>query len=112
MPRLRRVPSAVVELLRLCVVVFFAGLGYYVAGLVDDDGEPVLGALSVLGVGVVLGSALGYVLGGVLGRGTVDRGQGRRGRPAGRPPPSRSSPAWSARSSASWSAPGSPGRCC
>ncbi len=70
-PRLRRVPSAVVELLRLCVVVFFAGLGYYVAELFDNDGEPVLGAFSVLGIGVVLGSALGYVLGGVLGRGTV-----------------------------------------
>jgi uncharacterized protein YacL len=70
-PRLRRVPSAVVELLRLCVVVFFAGLGYYVAELIDHDGEPVLGAFSVLGIGVVLGSALGYVLGGVLGRGTV-----------------------------------------
>jgi uncharacterized protein YacL len=60
-----------VELLRLCVVVFFAGVGYYVAELVDHDGEPVLGAFSVLGIGVVLGSALGYVLGGVIGRGTV-----------------------------------------
>ena len=27
-PRLGRAPNAVVELLRLCVVVFFAGLGY------------------------------------------------------------------------------------
>ena len=69
--RPRRVPGAVVELLRLCVVVFFAGLGYYVAELIDSDGGQVLGAFSVLGLGVVLGSALGYVLGGVLGRGTV-----------------------------------------
>lgn len=70
-PRLRRVPSAVVEMLRLCVVVFFAGVGYYVAEAVDDSGEPVLGAFNVLGLGIVLGSALGYVLGGVVGRGTV-----------------------------------------
>jgi uncharacterized protein YacL len=70
-PRLRRVPSAVVELLRLCVVVFFAGLGYYVAETVDDTGEPVLGAFNVLALGLILGSALGYVLGGILGRGTV-----------------------------------------
>ncbi len=70
-PRLSRVPNAVVELLRLCVVVFFAGLGYYVADALDDGGEPVLGAFSILGVGVILGSALGYVLGGVMGRGTV-----------------------------------------
>src|SRR4051812_17447664 len=70
-PRLRRVPSAVVELLRLCVVVFFAGLGYYVAETLDDSGEPVLGAFNVLALGLILGSALGYVLGGVLGRGTV-----------------------------------------
>ena len=70
-PRLSRVPNAVVELLRLCVVVFFAGLGYYVADALDEGGEPVLGAFSILGVGVILGSALGYVLGGVMGRGTV-----------------------------------------
>jgi uncharacterized protein YacL len=70
-PRLTRVPNAVVELLRLCVVVFFAGVGYYVADAVDEGGEPVLGAFSVLGLGVILGSALGYVLGGLIGRGTV-----------------------------------------
>ena len=70
-PRLTRVPNAVVELLRLCVVVFFAGVGYYVADVLDSMDEPVLGAFSVLGVGIVLGSALGYVLGGVMGRGTV-----------------------------------------
>jgi uncharacterized protein YacL len=70
-PKLSRVPSAVVEALRLCVVVFFAGLGYYVAEQFHRDGRPVLGAFSVLGLGIVLGSALGYVLGGVLGRGTV-----------------------------------------
>jgi uncharacterized protein YacL len=70
-PRITRVPNAVVELLRLCVVVFFAGVGYYVANQIDHDGKPVLGAFSVLGLGIVLGSALGYVLGGVLGRGTI-----------------------------------------
>jgi uncharacterized protein YacL len=70
-PRLRRVPSAVVELLRLCVVVFFAGVGYYVADAVDDSGDKVLGAFTVVGLGIVLGSALGYVLGGVVGRGTL-----------------------------------------
>ena len=70
-PRLTRVPNAVVELLRLCVVVFFAGVGYYVADAVGEGGEPVLGAFSVLGLGVILGSALGYVLGGLIGRGTV-----------------------------------------
>jgi uncharacterized protein YacL len=70
-PRLSRVPSAVVELLRLCVVVFFAGVGYYVADVLDSDGEPVLGAFSIVALGIILGSALGYVLGGVMGRGTV-----------------------------------------
>jgi uncharacterized protein YacL len=68
---LSRVPNLVVETLRLCVVVFFAGLGYYVAEHFDRNDRPVLGAFSVLGLGIVLGCALGYVLGGVLGRGTV-----------------------------------------
>ena len=70
-PRLTRVPNAVVELLRLCVVVFFAGVGYYVADAVDEGGEPVLGAFSLLALGIILGSALGYVIGGVMGRGTL-----------------------------------------
>lgn len=70
-PRLTRVPNAVVELLRLFVVVFFAGVGYYVADVLGEGREPVLGAFNVLAVGIILGSALGYVLGGVMGRGTV-----------------------------------------
>ena len=70
-PRLTRPPSAVVELLRLCVVVFFAGVGYYVAEVIDRDGQPVLGAFGVVGLGIILGSALGYVLGGLMARGTV-----------------------------------------
>ena len=70
-PRLGRTPNALVELLRLCVVVFFAGIGYYVAQLLDDHGKPSLGPFSGIGLGIVLGSALGYVLGGVLSRGTI-----------------------------------------
>lgn len=70
-PRFSRPPSAVVELLRLCVVVFFAGVGYYAAEVIDHDGEPVLGAITVVGLGIILGSAIGYVLGGLVGRGTV-----------------------------------------
>ena len=39
-PRLGRTPNALVELLRLCVVVFFAGVGYYLAQVLDDHGKP------------------------------------------------------------------------
>jgi uncharacterized protein YacL len=70
-PRLGRTPNALVELLRLCVVVFFAGLGYYIAQVLGDHGKRSIGAFSGIGLGIVLGSALGYVLGGVLGRGTI-----------------------------------------
>ena len=70
-PRITRVPSAVVELLRLCVVVFFAGLGYQVANATETPQKTILGPFNALWVGIILGSALGYVLGGVLGRSTV-----------------------------------------
>ena len=78
--RMTRVPSFVVELLRLCVVVFFAGVGYYVADRIDDDGRPVIGAFGVVALGIILGSALGYVLGGVMGRGTVTAVRGAEAR--------------------------------
>ena len=64
----RSVPQPIVELLRLCVVVFGAALGYQVALLLDIEGT---GSLDPLVVGVVLGSAVGYVLGGILGRTTL-----------------------------------------
>lgn len=66
-PRRGRTPYAVVEVLRLLVVVFFAGAGYQIGAAVEP-GRPVLGALNGTAVGLVLGSGLGYVLGGVVGR--------------------------------------------
>lgn len=64
------VPAGVVEVLRLFVVVFFAGLGYQVVsafGPVDVS----LGPLDAAGAGVLLGAAVGYVFGGVIARVTV-----------------------------------------
>lgn len=66
-----RMPNALVELLRLFVVLFFAGLGYYAAEVIGKDDRYQLGAFGVVGLGLILGSALGYVLGGVLGRSTI-----------------------------------------
>ena len=68
--RAPRTPYAVLEVLRLLVVVFFAGAGYQVGSSVGGD-RPLLGALNGTAVGLVLGSGLGYVLGGVLGRKTA-----------------------------------------
>lgn len=67
----RRSASGVVELLRLLTVVFFAGVGYELARIVDTGTDNVLGPFNAIAVGVILGSGLGYVLGGVLGRTTV-----------------------------------------
>ena len=69
-PRLKRVPSGVVELLRLFVVVFFAGIGS-LAGAQWDLADTPFAALNGAFLGVVLGSFVGYSIGGVLGRSTV-----------------------------------------
>jgi len=66
----KRAPSGVVDLLRLLVVAFFAGLGYEVSKRFNS-GAFALGPLNGVMVGVIIGSGLGYVLGGVLGRTTV-----------------------------------------
>ncbi|MGZ4617036.1 MAG: TRAM domain-containing protein [Actinomycetes bacterium] len=69
-PRAARVPNVVVELLRLCVVVFFAGLGYEIAVVVENAHHDALGGIDPVWVGLLLGTAVGFVLGGVLGRAT------------------------------------------
>ena len=69
-PRLQRVPSGVVELLRLFVVVFFAGIGSLLGSQLDLAGTP-FADLGGAVLGVVVGSFIGYSLGGVLGRSTV-----------------------------------------
>ena len=61
-----RPPPALLELLRMLVVVFFAGAGFQIGGTLPDGA--VLGALDGTAVAVVIGSGIGYVLGGVLGR--------------------------------------------
>ena len=69
-PRLKRVPSGVVELLRLFVVVFFAGLGSLL-GSHWDLGATAFAGLDGALIGVILGSFIGYAIGGVLGRSTI-----------------------------------------
>ncbi len=66
-----KAPAGVVELLRLFAVLFFAGVGYQVAQGFDGAGERVIGALNGVAAGVVVGSGVGYVVGGVLGRSAV-----------------------------------------
>jgi uncharacterized protein YacL len=75
--RAPRAPLALIEVLRLLVVVFFAGAGYSIGSGVGPS-APVLGALNGTAVGVVLGSGFGYVLGGVLGRRTAKSAENTR----------------------------------
>ena len=70
----RKPPSSVLEVLRLLVVVFFAGAGYQVGSAVETD-RAVLGSLNGTAVGLVLGCGFGYVLGGVIGRTTATTAQ-------------------------------------
>ena len=65
------------EVLRLLVIVFFAGAGYEVGLGVGPDRQ-VLGTLNGTAVGLILGVGLGYVLGGVLGRTTASSAEGVR----------------------------------
>jgi uncharacterized protein YacL len=56
--------------------VLFAGLGYEVGHTLTIHGETVLGPFGWVGVGVIVGSGVGYVVGGVFGRSaasTADR---------------------------------------
>ncbi len=75
----RKTPSVIVEVLRLLVVVFFAGAGYQIGSGVGSHGT-VLGGLNGTAVGLVLGSGLGYVLGGVLGRTAASSAEATRSR--------------------------------
>jgi uncharacterized protein YacL len=62
--------SGWVELFRLLVVSFAAGVGYEIASAIAGP-EPVLGPFNGVAVGVVIGCGLGYSLGGVLARHAV-----------------------------------------
>jgi uncharacterized protein YacL len=61
-------PSAVVESLRFCIVVFFAGIGYQVPQFLPGSEEMRVGTFDASGLGICLGAAVGYVLGGVVAR--------------------------------------------
>ena len=75
--RVPRAPMALVEVLRLLVVVFFAGAGYQLGSGAGPD-RAVLGALNGTAVGVIIGSGIGYVIGGVLGRRTAKSAESTR----------------------------------
>lgn len=74
-----RTPTAVLEVLRLLVVVFFAGAGYELGTGVGDDRE-LLGGVNGTALGLVLGSGIGYVLGGILGRTAAGSAESTRSR--------------------------------
>jgi uncharacterized protein YacL len=64
-----RPPSGFIELLRLFTVIFFAGVGYETGRYFSDNGHSnVLGPFNGLAVAIIVGSGIGYVVGGVLGR--------------------------------------------
>jgi uncharacterized protein YacL len=65
-----RTPGGIVELLRLLAVIFFAGVGYEIGRLFGSN-DSVLGPFNGVACGVIVGSGIGYVIGGVLGRTTV-----------------------------------------
>jgi uncharacterized protein YacL len=64
-----RPPDGLIEVLRLFTVIFFAGLGYETSRFFSDRGQSdVLGPFNGLAVAIIVGSGLGYVVGGIFGR--------------------------------------------
>ena len=64
-----RPPAGLIEVLRLFTVIFFAGLGYETSRFFSDRGHSnVLGPFNGLAVAIIVGSGLGFVVGGVFGR--------------------------------------------
>jgi len=62
-------PAGLIEVLRLFTVIFFAGLGYETSKFFSDRGHSnVLGPFNGLAVAIIVGSGLGYVVGGMFGR--------------------------------------------
>jgi uncharacterized protein YacL len=65
-------PTLAVEVLRLLVVVFCAELGYWIALILGaEGGRKVLGAFDGVWIGIIVGSGIGYAIGGMLARRTV-----------------------------------------
>ncbi len=62
------IPPAVVEVLRFCVVVFLAGVGFQISRWTAGSIEMRLGPFDADSVGIIVGAGLGYVVGGVVGR--------------------------------------------
>ena len=68
-PSRGRTPSGLIEILRLFTVVFFVGLGYETSRFFTDRGHSnVLGPFNGLAVSIIVGSGIGYVVGGIFGR--------------------------------------------
>src|SRR5689334_12860335 len=57
----------VVEILRLCVVVFSGGVGFAIARPMPAD-RAVVGPFDAPSLGIILGAGVGYVVGGVVAR--------------------------------------------
>jgi uncharacterized protein YacL len=65
----QRPPSGLIEILRLLTILFFAGLGYETSRFFSDRGHSnVLGPFNGLAVAIIVGSGIGFVVGGVFGR--------------------------------------------
>lgn len=71
-PRQLQRPGLAMETLRLFVVVFCAELGYWLAVILDaPQDRAVLGPFDGPWLGVIVGSGLGYALGGMVARYTL-----------------------------------------